>query len=186
MDASRGNQSAIMRVLTVIFSILVIVAGGYLLFRPRLVVWVFSVGAVVYGIEMLVGYFTAKDGRSGWICLGGIVNIIFGAIMLFGGVDDRVFGVVAIEYCIAFWAMFIGISIFLGSFDKKKAGVKGWGWSLAGGILTVICGIVYMSMPLFGAVMLVGFAGIYAGIAFVVMGISSLAAALSTGEKAAE
>lgn len=176
-------MSGLNRVLAVIVSLLLIVAGLYLLFNMRSIVWIFSAAVAIHGVMLVIRYAYEKDSRNGWDIISGIINILFGGVMLFGGASTRVLGIMTIEMFIAFWALFLGISQIFGSFKLKKIGVKKWGWTLVCGILMIVCGIVFIAMPLAGSIMLVGLAAIYAGIGFIIIGITGLAAALSSAPK---
>lgn len=179
METTKKESSVFMRLAAIIISIAMICAGGYLLFMPRHIVLFFSFGVAVYGLLLIVRYISAKETRNGWDLIAGIINLIFGAMLLFGGAPEKVFGLIAIELYIGVWAIFSGVSQFFGSLGLKKQGAKGWGWMLVGGILTLICGFMLLSKPLMGVVIIAWMAGIYVGVMFLIMGFTGLAAALS-------
>ena len=88
-------------------------------------------------------------------------------------------GVLTMEVFIAVWALCIWFSHICGSFGLKRLGVKNWYWILVRGIFTVICGFVFLSMPIISAMGLVFTIGVYTGAMFVLSGIAGLAGALS-------
>ena len=183
-----GNEttevSGGMKILDGIAALLMIVIGIYLIITPRLIVLMFSAAVFIYGIQLIIRYFAMKDGRNGWDIIVGIINLLFGAMMLFGDPETRIMGVLSMEMFIAVWALFTGFSQIFGSFAVKKLGVKNWYWVLVRGILTVICGVVFLSRPIISSMGLVFAIGVYVGAMFVLSGITGLAGALS-GNKAA-
>lgn len=176
---NENKLSSGMRLLAIITSLFMIAAGLYLFFNLRKIVPLFSAVVLVNGIMLIIRYFGMKDKRNGWDILSGIINLLFGSVMLFGGTQTRVMGAVAIEMYIAFWVIFQGFAHVFGSVGPKKEGAKNWFWSLIGGILMIICGFIFISMPLFGTLVLVEIGGIYASVAFFIGGLTGLAAALS-------
>jgi uncharacterized membrane protein HdeD (DUF308 family) len=168
-----------MKVLAAIFAVLTVIIGIFLLIFPGLIVWMFSAAVFIYGIQLIIRYITMKDMRSGWDIISGIINILFGAIMLFGSAETMIMGIITIEIFIAVWVLFAGISHLFGSFELKKLGAKKWGWTLAGGILMIICGIAFLCMPAASAVGLIFTIGIFTGVSFIIGGITELVKALS-------
>ncbi|MCL2008978.1 MAG: DUF308 domain-containing protein [Synergistaceae bacterium] len=184
MENKTPELSDGMKVLNVVTSLLVIAIGVYLVFVPRLIVLLFSAAVFTYGIQLIIMYLSMKDKRSGWDIIAGITNLLFGAIMLFGSPEARIMGVLTMEVFIAVWALCIGFSHICGSFGLKRLGVKNWYWILVRGIFTVICGFVFLSMPIISAMGLVFVIGVYTGAMFILSGITGLMGVLS-GKKAA-
>ena len=179
METKTTETSGGMKVLDVISSLLMTGIGIYLIITPRFVVLLFSAAVLIYGIQLIIKYFSMKDKRSGWDIIAGIINLMFGALMLFGAPETRIIGVLTMEMFIAVWAMFAGFSHIFGSFGSKKQGVKNWYWVLIRGILTVIFGIVVFAMPILSAMGLVFTIGVFTGAMFILSGITGLAGALS-------
>jgi len=179
MELRASGPSSGMKILDVITSLFMVGIGIYLVFTPRFVVLLFSAAVFVYGVQLIIRYFSMKEKRSGWDLIGGIINLLFGAIMLFGAPETRIMGVLAMEIFIAVWALFVGFSQIFGSFGLKKQDVKNWYWTLVRGIITVICGFVFLSMPALSAMGLVFTLGVFTGVMFVISGITGLAGALS-------
>ena len=178
----KKKKSGVLTFFTIIACLLMIIMGFVLFFIPaRGIVWFFSAAVFVRGIQMIAKYFVDKENRNGWNIIGGIINIIFGSFMLFGGLEDRAIGVITIGIFVAIWAMFEGVSRFIDSFGEKKAGGKGWIWSLISGILIVLFGISLMVWPLMVGALALEVLGYFAAAAFVIMGLSGIAGALSSG-----
>ena len=168
-----------MKVLTAIFAVLTALMGICLLIKPGLIVWIFSFALFFYGIQQIIRYCTMKDMRNGWDIISGIINVLFGMVMLFGSAEAVLMGLLTIEIFIAVWVLIAGATRILGSFELKKLGIKKWGWALAGGILMVICGITFLVMPASSAAGLIFTIGIFAGVSLIIAGITELAGILS-------
>ena len=171
-----------MRVLAIIVSGLMIIAGIVLLFDARLLVWAFFVSVTARGISTIANYVVSKGARRGWDLICGAIDILFGSVMLFGGAETRVAGILAIEIFIAVWLLFAGFAGVFSGFGLKKEGVKGWGKALAGGILMILAGILFLLWPLMSTVALVGILGIFTGISFIIVGTTGLVGAFSSRE----
>jgi len=179
METKTAEPSRGMKIFDVITSVLMIAIGIYLVITPRFIVLLFSAAVFVYGVQLIIRYFSMKEKRSGWDIISGIINLLFGAIMLFGAPEARIMGVLAMEIFIAVWALFVGFSQIFGSFGLKKQDVKNWYWTLVRGIVTVICGFIFLSMPALAAMGLVFTIGVFTGAMFIISGITGLAGALS-------
>ena len=185
MEDKTTGYSGGAKILDAIASILMIGIGIYLVATPRFVVLLFSAAVFFYGIQLIVRYFSMKDSRSGWDIIAGIINLLFGAMMLFGTPETRIAGVLTMEIFIAVWALFVGFSQIFGGFGFKKQGVSNWYWTLIRGVITVICGFAFLSMPILSAMGLIFTIGVFAGATFIISGITGLAGALS-GKDAAK
>ena len=179
MKTKSTEPSGGVKILEAISALIMIAIGIYLIITPRFIVWLFSAAVMIYGAQLIAGYFTMKDMRSGWDIIAGIINLLFGGMMLFGAPETRVMGVLTMEMFIAVWALFAGFSHIFGSFGSKKLGVKNWYWVLVRGVLTVIFGIVLFSIPILSAIGLVFTIGVFTGAMFILSGISGLAGTLS-------
>jgi len=128
-----------------------------------------------------------KDDRSGWDIISGVVYILFGLMMLIGGAETRIAGILVMEIFISVWAIFAGFGHLFQSFALKKAGVKNWIWTLVGSILMIVLGCLFLIMPFMGVVVMVGVAAIYASIVLIIGGFTGLAFILSgSGSKESE
>lgn len=131
------------------------------------------IGLVLYlGIAIMVAGFATiississskTDDNWGWNLVGGIVNAIFGFILL---ANPGVTAVV-LPWILGFWMIVGGIMMFGGSFSAKKEGNDSWWMSLIGGILTIIFGWFIMGDLLAGAVAIT----IWIGLGLLIFGI---------------
>lgn len=179
MGQEAKKAAGILRVIVFISSAILLILGIALLVTPRNIVLIFSAAALVHGLSLIIRYFLSKEARNGWDLLTGIMSVLFGIVMIAGGTETRVLSVILLETYVAIWALIAGISNVFGSFKVKSTGGKNWVWILIGGILTTIAGILLLSSPLMGSLVLVLGAGIYAGISFVMVGLTGVAGALS-------
>jgi len=167
-----------MKVLSIIVHILMMIIGIFLLFNLKSIVGIFSVAVVLYGLHLILKYFGDGDKRNGWDIISGIINVIFGAVMLFGGTETRVAGLLAIEIFVSFWILFIGFSYIFKSSKLKKEGEK-HGLVLTGGIIMIICGIIGALFPLFSTLLFASAFAILLSAVLIFTGLTGLAAALS-------
>lgn len=129
---------------------------------------IFGIVMLVSGLMQLVMVFTENymPGR-GWIAVGGAIELILGIVLLLNpGIT-----VAVLPYILAFWLLFRGFSIIGIASDMRTLGISGMGWTIATGILLVLCAFLILFNPLFGASTLV----VLVGIAFMIAGISTIA-----------
>jgi len=127
----------ILLVMPAIFSILLLVAfvGAYFL---------------VDGIFALIFFFThPRTNHRWWIFAEGISGILAGIIVFIWPGMTAVF----LLYFIAFWALITGIFEIIYAIGQWKT-LKGKGWILTGGILSIIIGCILLSNPVAGALAL--------------------------------
>ena len=179
METTAAKPSGGMKILDSISAALMIIIGISLVLTPRLVVWMFFAAVYINGIQLIIRYFSMKEGRSGWDIIAGIINLIFGSMMLFGDPEARIMGVMTVETFIAVWALFAGFTHIFGSFGLRRLDVKNWYWVLIRGILTVVCGVMFLAIPMISAMGMVFAVGVYAGAMFILSGFTGLAGALS-------
>lgn len=132
----------------------------------------FGVVLLVTGIIQLVlaiankNYFT----RKAWAIVGSVLEIILGLILCF----NIPLSAMTLPFILGFWLMYRGFMYIAFGSDLSTFHIKGYGWSIACGILLIIGSIFILLDPvLFGTSMVVAFLGI----SFVFSGISSCYAA---------
>ena len=135
--------------LVLIRGILAILFGLFALFAPGTallaLVFVFGAYAIIDGITAIIAGVRHRKGEShwGWQVFQGVVSVIAGIIAFtWPGVT-----VLAILFVIAFWSIISGIAQIVESFTMRKRGLSSWGWTLAGGIVSVLFGIVLLASP---------------------------------------
>jgi uncharacterized membrane protein HdeD (DUF308 family) len=174
--------------LVLIRGILAILFGLFALFAPGTallaLVFVFGAYAIIDGITAIIAGVRHRKGEShwGWQVFQGVVSVIAGIIAFtWPGVT-----VLAILFVIAFWSIISGIAQIVESFTMRKRGLSSWGWTLAGGIVCVLFGIVLLAWPGTGLITLLWLVGVFAivfGVIFVVWALR-LRKAPAAGDRA--
>lgn len=101
----------------------------------------------------------------GWMLAGGIIEVVLGLILIF----NISLSAASLPIFLGFWLMFRGFSaIGLGG-DLSAMGVPGSGWTVASGVLLLLCSLWILFQPLvFGTtavIIWVGISLLFAGIA---------------------
>jgi uncharacterized membrane protein HdeD (DUF308 family) len=174
--------------LVLIRGILAILFGLFALFAPGTallaLVFVFGAYAIIDGITAIIAGVRHRKGEShwGWQVFQGVVSVIAGIIAFtWPGVT-----VLAILFVIAFWSIISGVAQIVESFTMRKRGLSSWGWTLAGGIVSVLFGIVLLAWPGTGLITLLWLVGVFAivfGVIFVVWALR-LRKAPAAGDRA--
>lgn len=127
--------------------------------------YAFAFYFIIYGIYKSV--YTVMEREEipawGWSFALGLLTAVLGVMLLLPGMATGTF-----VFYITFCVMFMGINACSASFALKAAGDKGWGWTLALGILTIIMSIIMLNYPLMSA----GVISLWAGMMFMFLGIS--------------
>lgn len=138
-------------------------AEGYIGLSVLFSVVIFCVGFAQ--IAFAVGNRQSMPGW-GWTLASGIIDLAIGAFLItFPGVS-----MATLPFFIGFWLMLRSFYIMGIAFDLNSAGVKGWGWLLGTGILTMIFSWLVLFFPLAGAVGIV----YYSAIAFMAGGLAAI------------
>lgn len=151
-----------------LFGIVALGLGIYMLFNPLetyvVLSYAFAIYFIAYGIYKSVMTYKEREmiPAWGWSFALGIVTTILGLLLLLPGMATGTF-----VYYIAFSVLFMGINTSATSFALKDAGDKGWGWTLAFGIISILLSIVMLVAPVFS----VGFISYFAGFSFIFLGI---------------
>ena len=124
--------------------------------------------AVLSGIAKMVFTFRTEHfmPNSGTRMLTGLMQIIIGIIIL----CHRFFVAVSLPMIFSFWVIFEGITLFVQSFDYKKAGFSSWWVFMLLGIAVVLCGILALrNLNAAGKTL-----SLMIGIGIIVMGFANL------------
>ena len=85
---------------------------------------------------------------------------------------------------VGFWVLLKGSFVIGVSFDLKKVGTDGWGWTLFLGIMTVLFGLAMVMNPVIGASMVLSFTAI--GFLFIGLAILFISLKLRNFKKGIE
>lgn len=154
---------AIGGIVNIIFGLAALAWPGLTL---AVLVWLFGIYAIIYGIVELVHMFGAQGANVPWWSrlLIGILSIIAGlAVLVWPGLTT-----IVLLFVIAVWAIAIGIVEIIGAFDTGQ-------FLLAiAGVISVLFGLVLLANPVAGALTLVMVIGAFA----IIRGILLLIAAV--------
>lgn len=147
--------------LAVIFGILAIVWPEVSLLT---LITLFGAFALVDGIfSVVVGISSYGEHERWWaILLAGLAGIIFGGLTLFWPEVTTT----VLVYFIAAWAVVTGLFTVLGAIQLRRV-IRGEGWLILSGILSIVFGIflfVYPGASALGLILLIGAYAIVFGI----------------------
>lgn len=169
---AKGNKTVgiivaiCMVVLGIVFAIWPLIAGSVVMF-------IATIGFVVYGVYQIVVYVrTPHDYKNGWTLANGIIDIVLGFLLLAEGAAARL---ETFAFLLGFLAMYAGIMQCAAYGALRRADEAGAGWMLVSGILNIILSIFLLITP---------FAAIWAlsyvlGIYLIVGGVALFAEACS-------
>lgn len=158
----------------VLRGVLLIIFALFAFFNPlltaaSLAMW-FAFLIIADGFFTLFSLFSDWKGNDNkWLFLAeGAISIIFGLLLF------RMPGVtlLLVSFIISFWFIFVGISRIAMAIQLRKK-IEGEGWLIAGGILSVIFGLIIFAQPALGigfSMFILGFAALLVGIALLVIG----------------
>lgn len=137
--------------------------GVLALFMPGITfaTLVIFLGAFMFvdGIFSIVSAISARRTNSnwGWYLLSGIAGIIIGIITFY----NPFLAGTALVFYVAAWALVMGV-VEIAAAIRLRRSIKGEGWYILGGILTIVFGILLMLNPIAGALTLTWIFGVYA------------------------
>lgn len=151
-----------------IFGIGAIILGIVMLMNPIAsyigMSYAFAFYFIAYGVYKAVMTYKERDliPAWGWSFALGIITAVLGVMLLLPGMAAGTF-----VYYVTFCVLFMGINECAASFSLKDQGDKGWGWTLALGILTIVLSFFMLMAPVFS----MDLVSIWGGILFIVLGI---------------
>lgn len=161
--------------LTLLRGILLLVVGGYLLFRPGtsmdLLTKVLGVYIAIEGLLAILAAVLGEIPSRGWTAVRGILMVLAGIFFFAHSTFVAGLTVTVILYLIAFVAILSGILDVLGAIQDRKQ-IEGEGWLILGGVLSIVFGAILLAAPLASAAILVRILGVYAifcGISLIAM-----------------
>ncbi|GAA0264807.1 HdeD family acid-resistance protein [Saccharothrix mutabilis subsp. mutabilis] len=156
-------------VVTVAIGVAVLVWPGITLLAAAVL---FGVQLLVTGVFWLVSSFTAHTRGGGYRVLMGVA----GLLALLGGI----LALRAPFQTVAVLALILGATWVIGGVAEVFHGFGASGWAVFSGVVTLVAGIVVLVAPLSSAVALAWLLGI----ALVVLGVVSVAGAVTEGRSA--
>jgi uncharacterized membrane protein HdeD (DUF308 family) len=113
----------------------------------------------IAGLFAVAGAIAARNTNENWgiFLLSGLLGVILGILTFYNPFATGA----ALIYLVAFWAMLAGLFELIIAIRLRKV-ITGEGWYIAGGLLTIIFGILLVANPVAAAVTLTWIFGIYA------------------------
>lgn len=126
----------------------------------------FSIIIIVIGISEVMNAFVGGNSHNwGWGLVLGILDLVIGFILLLHPTiaED------ILPYIVGFILMFKSIDFISESIGMSSLKIRGWGWILTAGIITLIFSFMIVFYPIFGMFNII----IWTGLSFMFAGISS-------------
>lgn len=143
--------------------ILAIVVGTWCLVSPDktlvALTYVFVAMFLMSGIFDIVFSISNRDALPGWgwTLTSGIFEILLGMLLMLLPLPAIT---MILIYLVGFWILFRSIWAIGESCQLQQMGVKGWGWLLTLGILSVLFSFIFLMSPMFGGVFIIVFVGL--------------------------
>ena len=111
------------------------------------------------GILYLIYSFTKKESQhsSSWYLLEGLLDIVFGLIIL----SNPAFTVEILPFLVGFWIIFLGITQTAGAFALSKIFPKGKVWLFLLGAISIIFGFIIVNSPVMSGMAITTMLGIF-------------------------
>ena len=157
--------------LPLIVGILLVVLGFYVLSTPAssylALSLIFSISFLFSGVMEIIFSLSNKNEIEGWgwYLTGGILNALFGLLLL----SNPAISLATLPFVIGFFVMFKSVQYLSFSLDLKQYGVKNWGWILFFSILGIIFSFILVWNPVFAGLTIV----IWTGMAIISSGFAS-------------
>lgn len=129
-------------------------------------------GVALAGLVLYLGAYMLIDGGFsiiaavkerkyrkgwGWLLAAGLFSLAIGIITFYNPFATAA----ALTYLVAFWALIIGIAEIVIAIRLRKA-IRGEGWFILAGILSIAFSLIFFFNPIAGALTLTVLFGIYA------------------------
>lgn len=143
--------------------IVALLLGLMALFTPGIAFasLIIFLGAYLFvdGLFSIIAAFAARKSLKdwGWYLISGITGILIGLITFYHPFATAT----AVIYLIAFWALIAGIAEIFMAIRLSKI-IRGEGWYIFGGALTILFGMLILTNPIAGAITITMLFGLYA------------------------
>ena len=141
-------MSSVKRLFKLIYGLLMLLCAALLLIKPKegseIVVAILALALLIYGLKMLIYYFTMARFMVGGIMTlyKSIIVIDFGLFIFY--MDDLPYRFMML-YLVAVMA-FHGATSILGALEMKRLEIHSWNIKLLNGIINMILAVVAMFM----------------------------------------
>lgn len=156
-----------------VIGILLLLAGFYTVSNPLtsyLGLSVFFGGLIFVNGIMELSFAIGNRNRLhhwGWTLAAGILDVVLGFVLLiYPGLSMSI-----LPFIVGFYVLLLGASLSSYAIQLNNLEVKGWGWVLAGGMLTILFGLSMIFNPVIGIATIVG----WTAFAFILAGVVNIA-----------
>ena len=182
MAVAAAGDMGFSRTVLVLWGIVALVAGFFLLLRPGIsaLIWVeiMAIAWIIGGIFDFIGALAERGHYWGWRIVGSIIGILAGIYIVANPALGTVFTLTIAFIFIAIAALINGaFNIFAGF---KNEGGTSWA-SVIIGLLQIVVGIWFIMNPVTGALLLVPVLGIF----LILAGIFAIIATFFLGKSSA-
>ena len=160
-----------------IVGLILIVIGILMMFNPTIsYLFLSSIIGIVIFISGLSNLALATNSHhiitgNMWIFISGIVEILFGFILIF----SLSISATILPILLGIWILYKGINMIGISDDMNIMEIPGSGWTLLMGVMTIICAFIVLSQPLiFGTEAVI----IWISISLVMLGLALISYSL--------
>ena len=168
-----------MTIITVIFGVLLILAGFSSMLTP--LVTLFSAGyflSILLFVDGIFGLISAFQGRKSFFSIiSSVLAIVVGVIAMIRPGSTLILDAFIVYLMAALFAV-RGVLSILAALQAKKLGLKGWFWGAILGVLEIILGIYSFAHPMVAAIA----TGILIGLYFVEAGFDLIVLAMAARE----
>ena len=169
-----GQVLSQLRWLVLLRGILLIVLGGYALYRPGMTLvaltQVLAAFAIIDGMLAIVAGIMGVTESRKWTIARGLLGILAGIFVLANSLLVSLIAGVTIVLVLAFQAIASGVFEIIVAIRERKQ-IEGEGWLILSGIFGVLFGGILLSAPFASLVTLVwviGFFAIFFGVVLIV------------------
>ena len=161
--------------LPLVRGVLLIILGGYALFRPGMtaitLTQVVGIFVIADGILAIIAAILRETPSRGWTIVRGVLLSLIGVFVFAHSVAIAGITATVVLYIMAFGAVVSGILEIMGAIRDRK-GIEGEGWLILGGVLAILFGVLLFIAPLAFGLLIVRILGAYAiiyGVSLIVL-----------------
>lgn len=179
-----------MFVFLLIFGILMVIGGIGCIAMPvatfTTLGWMVGASILIVGISGIFRFAAAHDNRSKWDLLGGILEVLFGGLLIVNNAAQFIASI-WIAYIAAAFVLVYGVTKIISAVRMKKINKEmpdkqrsaAWLAVMISGVLISLIGIVCIFQPMIAAISI----GLLMGIYVLISGVETLAVAFTVRRK---
>jgi hypothetical protein len=152
-----------------LFGIIFILLGIWILMSPveslTTLTKIIGVIAIVSGTTQLLFTVSNRSSIPGWgfQMAGGAADLAIGIILIL----SPLVLLKVISFFVGVWLLINSVTLFMWAGNAHKTGNPVWGWELAGGLLLLVLGVLFLWHPLILGITI----AVWTGFAFIFLGV---------------